>query len=215
MSTCHHNVAGILVSAIAFLTSGCSPSANPAASATRPVERDATAATTQPAINDYSSWIGVYSSTSEIGGFTGTVLSLEDTFTAGGLRYRMKFHSDVVVANMIRESEEHGQPLVEGDELYLPEATGYVLDGKTSLSASITRYTRINVQGRTVLMRDDALREFRKHNRLYDYGILVKVLDKADLFLNLADVKHESIKVLSQNTTRPWQDPFVHGPNAR
>lgn len=215
MGTRHRDVVETLFAAAIVLLSGCSPSASPPAASTRPTEHDATTVATHAETNDLSSWIGIYSSTSEIGGFTGTVLSLEDAFTHGSLRYRMKFRSDVVVADMIRESEKDGQPLVEGDELYLPEASGYVLDGKTSLWASITRYTRVNLQGRTVLMRDDALRAFRKNNRLYDYGILIKVLDRGDPFLNLAAVKHESIKVLYQNTTGPWQDPFVHGPNPR
>lgn len=213
MNTRQHFVFGMLVSVIAWLGSGCSAPANPTASTTRTAEP--TAVTTQPAMNNPSSWVGVYSSTSEIGGFTGTVLSLEDAFAAGSLRYRKKFYSDVVVAGMTRGSEKDGQPFVEGDELYLPEASGSAQDGKTSLWASITRYTRVNLEGRTVLMRDDALSEFREHNRLYDYGILIKVLDKGDPFLNLADVKHESIKVLYENTTRPWQDPFIYGPNDR
>ena len=75
--------------------------------------------------------------------------------------------------------------------------------------------TRAVIQGHTVLLRDDALKAYRENNQLYDYGILIRVSDKATLFTDLDHVKHESIKVLYQDRSKGWDDPFVHGPNPR
>ncbi|HEV2296590.1 MAG TPA: hypothetical protein VGR35_22290 [Tepidisphaeraceae bacterium] len=105
--------------------------------------------------------------------------------------------------------------MIEGRVVYLPEAYGYMHDGKPLLLASITRHTLIEVNGRKVLMRDDALRAFREHNKLYDYGILVKVKDEAGIMLDLRKVEHPSIKVLYADPAKPWNDPFVHGANSR
>jgi hypothetical protein len=162
-----------------------------------------------------STWIGVYTSPSEVGGFSGTVLSVEAEFQTDRLRYRMTFYSDVVLADAIDEKEKSGQLLPENNELFVPEASGYTSDGKVSLLAKITRYTRIQINGHTVLMRDDALKEYREHDRLYDYGILIKVQDSADFFVNLDKVKHESLKVLYKDPGKEWKDPFVHGANDR
>lgn len=199
MRTYDRDIAGFLIRATIVLLSGCSPSANPPASATVPAEHSRVGGIHSASEENPSSWVGVYSSPSEVGGFSGTVLSIERMLTTESLSYRMTFSSDLGGAR----GEKHGWPLVEGDRLYLP------------VSSQITRYRRVNVKGHTVLMEDEALRAFREQNRLYDYGILIKVLDKGDPFLNLTSVKHESIKVLYQNATAPWQDPFVHGPNAR
>jgi hypothetical protein len=88
-------------------------------------------------------------------------------------------------------------------------------EGRPRFLASITRYTRVEINGRKVLMRDDALRAFRKENKLYGYGILVEVKDRADFMLDLRKVEHPSVKVLYSDPSKPWNDPFVHGANAR
>jgi hypothetical protein len=159
-------------------------------------------------------WIGVYASTSEIGGFAGTVLVL-DKELGDEIRYRMRSYSDVSLAGAIEQDERAGSCLIERRMLYLPEASGYMQDGKPRLFASITHYTLMEINGRKVLMRDDALRAFREENKLYDYGILVKVEDKAGLLLDLSKVEHPAIKVLYSDPARPWKDSFVHGANSR
>ena len=168
----------------------------------------------KPAQTPQDSWVGIYSSTSEIGGFSGTVLAIEKDFR-DALQYRMTFYSDVVLANAIKETEKHGDVLTDSDKLYVPTAYGHYLHGKPSLEASVTRYTRLEIKGRKVLLRDDALKAYREHNQLYDYGILIKVADTVDRFAKLDDAKHESIKVLYENPSKKWEDPFVNGPNKR
>jgi hypothetical protein len=133
----------------------------------------------------------------------------------GEFTYWMISYSDVRVVDEIREDRKFGELLMDGDMLYVPEASGYMRDGKPSLHASLTRYTRMIIRGRTVLLRDDALKVYREQNRLYDYGILIKVSDQADLLTDLDHVKHESIKVLYADPAKPWRDPFVTGPNQR
>lgn len=160
-------------------------------------------------------WLGVYASTSEIGGFTGTVLVLEKNLMGKDIGYRLRFHSDVSWSAAIKQDERGGGCLIEGRALYLPEADGYMHDGKPHLRASIKRYTLVEINGRRVLIRDDALSAFRNQNKLYDYGILVKVQDQADILLDLTKVEHPSIKVLYADPNKPWDDPFVHGPNDR
>lgn len=159
-------------------------------------------------------WVGVYASTSEIRGFAGTVLVLEK-----GVRdevdYRLRSHSDVRSANAIEQDEEGGRCLIDGRALYLPHAYGYMHDGKPRLRTSVSRWTFVEINGHKVLMRDDALRAFREQNKLYDYGILVKVRDQPDVMLDLRKVEHPSIKMLYSDPNKPWEDPFVHGPNSR
>jgi hypothetical protein len=64
-------------------------------------------------------------------------------------------------------------------------------------------------------MRDDALRAYRDNNKLYDYGILVRTDDVPSLLLDLKTVERPSIKSLYDDPSKPWRDPYVHGPNAR
>jgi hypothetical protein len=161
-----------------------------------------------------ASWLGLYSSPEEISGFTGTVLAIERAYS-GGLEYRMTFYTDVRSRDDIEEPEKRGDVVVEGDTMYLPRARGYYRDGKAILSADIDRYTRRQICGRTVLLRDDALKAFTQDNKLYDYGILIKVADTVERFANLDDARHESIKVLYDNPASGWNDPFVNGPNER
>jgi hypothetical protein len=180
-------------------------------------ERPASQPATQPATTTdvpQREWLGVYASTSETGGFAGTVLVLEKG-ALDGISYRMRSYTDVRTVGEIRQDEQRGGCLTEGNALYLPEAYGYMDDGKPRLLASIERYTLVEINGRKVLMREDALHAFRTQNKLYDYGILVKVKDEAELWLDLKEVEHPSIKLLYSDPTRSWKDPFVHGPNSR
>jgi hypothetical protein len=161
---------------------------------------------------DLDDWVGVYSSPEEIGVFSGTVLVIEKD---DELHYRKRFYSDVVSANDIKQDVRTGGCLADGDRLFIPEAYGYYRDGKPQLLASVERFTRASINGRIVLLRDDAREAYESEDKLYDYGILIKIADKADLMLDLDEVKHESIKLLYTDKTKGWKDPFVHGPNER
>jgi hypothetical protein len=59
------------------------------------------------------------------------------------------------------------------------------------------------------------LKAYEEHNRLYDYGILIKVANLAKPLQDLSMVKHESIKLLFHDRSKLWKDPFVSGPNSR
>ena len=159
-------------------------------------------------------WVGVYSSPSEIGRFSGTVLVIEQRLN-DGLSYRKTFYSDVVMADSIEQDTRSGRCLTDDNRVYVPEAYGYYRDGKPHLLSSVDRYTRVVINGHATLMRDDAYEAFKSENKLYDYGILIKVSDKADLLLDLHSVEHKSIKVLYADETKEWKDPFVSGPNER
>src|SRR5206468_5709849 len=95
--------------------------------------------------------------------------------------------------------------------LYIPHAYGHIRDGKPDLTASLDRMSLIEINGHKTLMRDDALRTFRNENKLYDYGILIKVSDDPFYPLDLKKAEPPSIKLLYSDPTKPWNDPFVHG----
>jgi hypothetical protein len=161
-------------------------------------------------------WVGIYSSPAEIGGFSGTVIAIHNDIGLGGrLVYRMTFYSDVVSEDDITEKEKSGTLLTDGDKLYVPVAHGYYVDKRPHLLAFVDRYTRVQINGRTVLLRDDALKAFRERNQLYDYGVLIKAADNVDPVEGLDKVKHESIKVLYADQSKDWKDPFIDGPNSR
>jgi hypothetical protein len=162
--------------------------------------------------NDNAAWIGAYSSPSEIAGYSGTVLVIEKG-SLDGLRHRMTVYSDVVSSNAIEQPELEGGALTDGDKLYIATASGFYHDGRPVISGRLERYTRVKINGRTVLLRDDALKAYREHNRLYDYGVLIKVAESIERFAKLADIKHESIKILYSDSKNEWKDPFVRGPN--
>ena len=125
----------------------------------------------------------------------------------------MRFHTDVEMVGAIEQDEKWGSCLVDGDALYVPEASGVARDGKAFLMASIDRYTLRTINGRVVLMRDDAFHLFEEKGKLYDYGILIKIDKTLPPGSSLRDVEHPSIKVLYDDPTKPWHDPFVDGPN--
>jgi hypothetical protein len=200
---------GLMVG-VALMAGGCS---NARHNSTPNTDVRGRVAATQP--GDWKRWIGVYSSPAETGGFSGTVLAVEQGFRSNDLGYEMTFYTDAHSADAIEEKVKHGNVLVQGDQLFLPEASGYKREGEISLGGYVTRYTRVRVNARTVLMRDDALREFAEHDRLYDYGILIKVSDVAEYAADLEKAKHESIKVLYKDPNKEWKDPFVNGANER
>lgn len=160
-------------------------------------------------------WVGVYASPSEIGGFSKTVLIVERNPGGDGLGYRMRFQSDVVSDDEIQQDVLRGTVLSEGGKLYVPEASGDYMEGKPFLFAHLTRYTRCRINAHIALLRDDALRAYERDDELYDYGILIRVADKADWQTDFDGVKHPSIRLLYGDKRRGWKDPFVHGPNQR
>jgi len=172
----------------------------------RPTARKATSISTN--------WHGVYTSPSEIGGFSGTALAILCE-RDGTISYRRIFYSDIIDTTEIPQKEQGGVCLVNGDQLYVPEATGNYEKGKPILRADLTRYTRMLINGRPVLMRDDALKVFKGTEKLYDYGILIKVDEYADSIMNISIAPHASIKTLYRDKTGSWNDPFVNGPNKR
>jgi hypothetical protein len=204
---------GLPLFAIALLCASCASSARPPG-APAPTGARSPATTNPSLIASTKDWIGIYASTSEIGGFSGTTLALSED-SRDALCYRMRFYSDVISVNQIQQDELYGSCLTDRNVLYLPKADGFIHDGKPTLLASIERYALMEVNGHKVLMRDDALQAFLKENRLYDYGILVKVSDQADFAADLKKVEHPSIKMLYANPAHPWSDPFVSGPNGR
>src|SRR5689334_18474260 len=154
---------------IAMAVALCALSCHPAQTPTR-----ANAVEKERASDDKRGWAGVYASTSEIRGFSGTVLVLKKD-SEGEVHYREHSHHDVSTAGSIEQDEERGTCLIEGRTIFVPRAYGFMNDGKPVLLANIDRFTFMEVNGRKVLMRDAALRAFRDENKLYDYGILVKV----------------------------------------
>ncbi|MDZ4819218.1 MAG: hypothetical protein SGJ20_09625 [Planctomycetota bacterium] len=168
------------------------------------------------------SWVGIYTSTSEVGTYTDTVLAIEEFNDE--LKFRMQFSScggkiEIGPFKHMETGEEHGTVLTDGDKLYVPSAHGYYYEGKPKVTAGITRYTRMEINGRKVLLRDDALKAFKENDKLYDYGVLIKVADDIGLSLiqDLTKEKHESIEILYKDIAKfkGWKDPFTNGPNSR
>jgi hypothetical protein len=146
-------------------------------------------------------WMGVYSSPSEPFDLNGAVLSVEQPdrpMTPQHFTYRLFMYSDLESADAIPQEELSGDILVEGDRLFLPMASGYhrANQKEPALSASLYRYTRMTIRGRTALLRDDALRHYLEDKSLYQPGILIKIADDATKLSKLADARHESISVL-------------------
>ena len=96
----------------------------------------------------------------------------------------MRSYSDVVLQNQIPQDQFTGSCRLDGDAVYIPEASGKIENGKVSLSATLERYTLFTMNHQTVLMRDNALKAFQKDGSLYDYGILMPKLPGADRYSN-------------------------------
>ena len=158
-----------------------------------------------------STWMGVYSSPSEIGDLNGTVLSVEKAnmpMTPQHFSYRLFMYSDIEAPDEIPQKELSGDVLVEGERLFLPIAAGYHYPNQKQpvLNAYLYRYTRMTIHGCIVLLRDDALRHYLKDKSLYD-GILIRVADDTKQLTKLADAKHESIKILYDDPKKEWKYP--------
>jgi hypothetical protein len=203
----------VLAGAFAFGNVSCGAS-NREAVDVRARSTQSASPTTHVSATSKQDWLGVYASAGEISDYSGTVLALDDDLR-GGIHYRMRFHSDTSTGDELTQNELCGSCLTDSASLYLPRAHGYMDDGEPQLIALIERYTFAEINGHKVLMRDDAHLAFRTENKLYDYGILIKVRDNADLAIDLEKVERPSIKLLYSNPSKPWNDPFVHGPNAR
>ena len=169
----------------------------------------------EQASDPLASWNGVYTSPAEIGSFSGTALILDKRKDDHDLFYRMRFYTDSRDVNEIQEDEKFGSALADGEQLFLPEASAKKEDGTITTFAHIDRYRRTTINSHVVLMRDDAWKAYTEQNALYDYGILIKVESKDGLLTDLKKVKHESIKSLYADPSKPWNDPFVFGPNSR
>ncbi|HLX61876.1 MAG TPA: hypothetical protein VKX17_11385 [Planctomycetota bacterium] len=173
----------------------------------------------RPASASQESWFGVYTEPSEVAGFSGTYLWLRKS-SFGEAEFSLYSYSDVgMPRSPIDNNFKQGEVLTDGEKLYLPSGFGYALSPnrseKLSMHYLLTRYTRVHINGRTVLLRDDAMDAFRKNDELYDYGILIKIADDPESVEGVKEAKRESIKVLYREASKGWKDPFVFGPNER
>ena len=158
------------------------------------------------------SWRGIYVSTCEISGFSGTAMSL-GPLEDGQRKYRKHFYSCVSM------DLPELPPIIEANENILTITERY--EFRTSDGAlhdpieHETKYTRKKINGHIVLLRDDALKQFELDNKLYDYGVLVKISDNHDSIDDLSNAPHPSIRDLYGDPELGWNDPFVHGANTR
>ncbi len=140
---------------------------------------------------------GVYSTPSEISGFSGTILELK----AGKFRYW--FYSDVRL----------------GDEPEYPLTGQYDFqNGKVILNNPDVNQRKWNVDvlnGTPVLWRDDALKIWKQEQKIYDYGVLIWTENKIQED-NLSEFERTSVSELyskeKKKQIKEWKDPFVHGP---
>ncbi|QDU55156.1 hypothetical protein [Aeoliella mucimassa] len=163
------------------------------------------------------SWCGIYASTSEVEGYTGTVIAIEPA--AGHyskfLTYRKRYFTDVSIGGLIEQDEITGECVANSDVIYFSEAYGFLANGHITLAARLDEYTKVTINDHVVLMREDALEAYKAENKLYDYGILVRIDDRDPTAKSLTSIKHPSIKILYENTDHAWKDPFVNGANPR
>ena len=191
------------------LLSGCS---TPAVDTSPTAEPQAT---NTSSTNDNAAtvpWHGVYVSTSEISGFSHTAMSL-GPLENGQRSYRKHHHScmSINLPELKPIIESNGNELTITERFDLKSRDGRFRDTVESK----TKYTRKTINGHVVLFRDDALKQFELNNKLYDYGLLVKISDDSDSIDDLANAPHPSIRDLYEDKNSEWNDPFVHGPNAR
>lgn len=202
---------------VAFAVGSCAPTAaKRTATPPSPLPRTGASpgADTRPSATpgDYSRWAGIYCSPGEIAGYSRTILALEPGLLGDGLAYRIRSFSHQGPAD---HEEQWGTCLVESDTVYVPVARVFSNTGKPRLMAHVDRYTLRTINNHIVLMRDDALQAFDRHDSLYDYGILIRAADARPPGSDLEKVRHPSIKLLYADPSKPWRDPFVSGPNDR
>lgn len=139
---------------------------------------------------------GVYCTTSEISGYTGTTLELKDG------RFRYWFYTDIADPDgpkypITGEYEfQNGAILLNADENFQ------------------RRWFVDVVNGTPVLWRQDAFDVWIRDRKIYDYGILVwteNELPEGGAY----QLQRPSIRVLyneqMKRQIKEWKDPFVHG----
>jgi hypothetical protein len=154
--------------------------------------------------------MGTYATASEIAKFSSTVLVIF-TNSDDNLRFRQRRSSDIPNG----PEEQRGLALADGKTLYLPFVIASANGKDVDVFSSVGRYTAAKINGRDVLLRDDARVAYEERNELYDYGILIRVDERSGYIVDMKEVQHPSIKVLYADNSKPWNDPFVNGPNAR
>lgn len=179
---------------------------------------------------------GLYCTTSEIGGFSETILELRDG------RFRYWFYSDARSSDdpeypvagtyqiqsippvrppvprrvserrrAIRDSQRY-RSVARDDGVIPPQLVGewLVLDDDR-----ITQrlWFPDTVNGIPVLWREDGLRIWREDRKIYDYAVLVKIENTEPVE---RDLTGPSVRCLydkaMQQRIRQWNDPFVFGP---
>ena len=133
---------------------------------------------------------GVYVTSSEIRGFTGTILELRDG------AYRYWFYSDVGT-----------------NDSTMPETGTYAVEyGIVQLSNGDPWHVG-NIGELGLLWRSDALEAWKQSERIYDYGILVRTEQAVPSLW--WEIESPSIDIVKQALWRPtsnWRDPFIVGP---
>lgn len=139
---------------------------------------------------------GIYATSREIAGFSGTILEISDA------KFRYWFYSDV------RWSGEPEYP-ISGKALFQNERV--VIEFHPEREEV---WFPDEINGVQVLLRDDALEAWKKESKIYDYGILIKT-DYKRVDEN-AKFERPSITVLfdeeMNKRLKNRIDPFITGP---
>ena len=137
----------------------------------------------------------VFATSSECSDFSGTILALHDN------KFKYWFYTDVSFPDeekIIYPIEGKYSSTDDSIILHSPDVNQLV-------------WYKTSINGRDVLMREDALRYWKDRNLLYDYGILIRCLQIPS---DLEKVKRPSITVLHDNDMKRnhpvWKDPFLH-----
>jgi hypothetical protein len=175
----------LIISAVSFIA-GCSEESSLVEESLEPWMQVGTASRSQ-------GLEGVYCTSHEIGGFSGTILELKDG------KFRYWFYSDV------GGLDEPQYPLTGK---YMQKDQVLTLDHP---KVNQREWIPGMVNGVPVLWRDDALQHWRKDRKVYDYGVLIKTEGaiSAD-----GEIPRPSVKELYGANQRDgtWKDPFIHGP---
>lgn len=162
-------------------------------------------------------WIGIYATPAEQLGFASTVLAIERN-ESGRLTCREHSTSDFELSNKIKQDEQQGDCLTDGNRIYIATAVGFAADKlnpKPYLLGNLQRYTRVMIRGHPVLLDDDAAAEFNRGEALEKISMLIKVSDSpnnADGFgRELSGVDFPSLSLIDGKTRPPrpvlYDDP--------
>lgn len=137
---------------------------------------------------------GIYCTPDEISGFSGTVIEFK------GNSFRYWFYTDVEGFLDTPKYPLTGEYTVQDETV--------VLDNET---INQREWSPLVFNGIPVLLRPDAMRHWREQNRIYDYGILIKVDGKVS---DDGKIARPSVKEIydARKKDKEWKDPFVHGP---